>query len=166
MPTASRGGPYVPVVGCLALGGSVTGALVCAVLFGFLIPPDRGEEGVVWVLPFYGAFVGFVAVLPAVLGFWVALLLWTRSRQRSVASRAAVATASAAGTAFVFWLAVVTAATGGYGVVLGLFSGGLTAVVTVAIVGPVTVRAARRNDRAGAEREAGSARVDVHPHRP
>jgi len=147
---ASRGGPYVPVVGWLALGGTVAGAVVCGILFGFLIPPDRGEEGVVWVMPLYGAFAGFVAVLPAIVGFWAGLLLWTRTRTRSVASRAAVATVSAAGAALAFWVAVVAAMTGGYGVVLGLILGGLTAAVTATIVGPATIRAARRADRAPA----------------
>lgn len=148
MAAASRGGPYVPVVAWLALGGAVSGAVVFTLLFGFLIPPDRGEEYVVWIMPLYGAFVGFVAVLPAIVGFWAGLLSWTRTSARSVTSRAAVATTSAASAALVFWAAVVTASTGGYGVVLGLFLGGPTAVVTAAIVGPATVRAARRADRA------------------
>ncbi len=148
MAAASRGGPYVPVVAWLAVGGAVAGAVVCGLLFGFVIPPDRGEENVVWVMPLYGAFVGFVAVLPAIVGFWAGLLSWTRTAARSVSSRAAVATLSAAGAALVFWAAVVTVTTGGYGTVLGLILGGLTAVVTVAIVAPATVRAARRADRA------------------
>lgn len=46
MTPAFRGGPYAPVVGWLALGGTVAGAVVCGILFGFLIPPDRGEEDV------------------------------------------------------------------------------------------------------------------------
>lgn len=148
----SRGGPYVPVAGWLALGGTVAGAVVCGLLFGFLIPPDRGEEDVVWIMPLYGAFAGFVAVLPAIVGFWAGLLLWTRTPARSVSSRAAVATTWAAGVALVFWVAVVTATTGGYGLLVGLFLGGLTAVVTAAIVGPATVRAARRADCAAADR--------------
>lgn len=147
---AARVGPYVPVVAWLAVGGTVAGAVVCGLLFGFLIPPDRGEEYVVWVMPLYGAFVGFVAVLPAIVGFWVGLLSWTRTSARSVSSRVAVSTASASGAALVFWVAVVTAMTQGNGVVLGLFLGGLTAAVTAAVVGPVTVRAARRADRASA----------------
>ena len=34
---------------------------------GFLSPPDRGEEDVVWIVPSYGAFAGFVAMLPAIV---------------------------------------------------------------------------------------------------
>lgn len=124
MTPAFRGGPYAPVVGWLALGGTVAGAVVCGILFGFLIPPDRGEEDVVWIMPAYGAFAGFVAVVPAVVGFWVGLVSWTRTSARSVSSRAAVATASASGAALLFWVATVTATTGGYGIVLGLFLGG------------------------------------------
>ncbi|MBQ9915765.1 MAG: hypothetical protein IJO71_01020 [Microbacterium sp.] len=140
------------MVGWLALGGTVAGAVACGILFGFLIPPDRGEEDVVWIMPAYGAFAGFVAVIPAILGFWVGLVSWTRTSARSVSSRAAVATASASGAALLFWVATVTAANRGYGIVLGLFLGGLTAVVTAAIAGPTTVRAARRADRDAAGR--------------
>ncbi|ONI65514.1 hypothetical protein CSIV_04300 [Microbacterium sp. CSI-V] len=46
MAAAFRGESYVPVAGWLALAGTVAGAVVYGLLFGFLIPPDRGEEDV------------------------------------------------------------------------------------------------------------------------
>jgi hypothetical protein len=141
---------YGGVGGLLLLAGAVVGAALFFVLFGFLLPPDRGEESVVPFMPIMGAFFGGLTGLGAGAAFLLGLFGWTRRRMRSVRSRAWIGAGSAAVGAALVWISVGIAWNSVYAWAvwgpIALFSALLAAVVA----GPLTARAARRADKAEA----------------
>lgn len=51
---------YGPVIGWMFVVGVVAAGLFLFVVFAWLIPPDRGEESAIVLMPFYGGFFGAV----------------------------------------------------------------------------------------------------------
>ncbi len=43
--------------------GAIAGAVFLLVVFGLLIPPDRGEESAIVLMPFVGGFFGLITAL-------------------------------------------------------------------------------------------------------
>ena len=84
--------------------GIVVGGLFLLVVFGWLLPPDRGEEFAIVMLPAYGAFFGALTAASASVVYGISLVLWSRRRHRSIASPAWVGGLSSAAGALAFWL--------------------------------------------------------------
>jgi len=148
---------YGGVVGWLFLVGVGLGAVLMGVLFGWLIPPDRGEESVVFVMPFFGAAVGAVSATAASLGYWIGMGLLIGREGRTVASRAwGGGLASAIGAA-TLWIVYGFAMSGSYGLVVWVPTGLVCGAVAAAVAGPLTARAARRADRRAVESAGRSA---------
>jgi hypothetical protein len=139
---------YGSVIGWMFGVGIVVGGLFLLVVFGWLVPPDRGEESVIVALPAYGGFFGALTAASASLIYGICLGLWTQRRRRSIASRAWVGGLSSAAGALGFWLIFGLALSGPYGLaVWGAMFGGASAVLAMSVAGPLTARAARRADR-------------------
>lgn len=137
--------PYGAVVGWMFVVGIVAAGVFLVVVFTWLIPPDRGEADVIWLMPFLGGFFGAITAAAASLSYALALLVWTRRPGRSVGSRAAVGAAGVG--AFAFWMVFGYARSGPDGVPLWGVVGAASAVLAVLVAGPLTVRAARRTGR-------------------
>ncbi|BDV31590.1 hypothetical protein OAU46_03215 [Microbacterium terricola] len=136
---------YGSVIGWMLGVGIVVGGLFLFVVFGWLVPPDRGEESVIVVLPAYGGFFGALTAASASLTYATCLALWTRRRRRSIASRAWVGGLSSAVGALGFWLIFGFVLSGPYGLaVWGAMLGGASAILAMSVAVPLTVRAARR----------------------
>jgi hypothetical protein len=146
-------GRYGSVVAWLFAVGVAVGA-VFLLLFAWVVPPDRGEEGVIVLLPFVGAFFGAVTAGVAALGYWFALALWTRPARRSVPSRALMGAIGAGAGAMVFWIGFGFALSGAYGLPVWGVLGLICALIAALVAGPLTARAARRADRAGSAGDA------------
>ncbi len=101
---------YGRVVGQLNLFGAVVGAVLFLVVFGFLVPPDRGEESVIVFMPFVGALFGVLTSFAASVAYLVGLQLGTRNLNRSVPSLALIGAGSAAAGAALLWIGVGGAA--------------------------------------------------------
>lgn len=138
---------YGAVVGWIVGVGVAVGALLTLVVFAWLIPPDRGEEGVLAFMPVLGGFFGAMTAVAASVLYALCLALWTHRPGRSIASRAWVGALSAGGGALVFWIVFGLALSGSSGLLLGAWFGGASAVVAMLVAGPLTSRAARRADR-------------------
>ena len=136
------------VIAWLIGGGLVVGALLLLLVFGLLIPPDRGEEIAMVIVPLYGAFFGGVTGVAASLVYGASMMLWTRREDRSIASRAWVGALSAATGALAFWLVFGLALTGPVGIAVWGGIGAASAAVVIMVAGPLTARAARRTDSA------------------
>lgn len=146
---------YGTVVGWMLGAGVVAGGLLLLVVFGWLIPLDRGEESALLLMPFYGGFFGLITAGAASLAYGVCLGLWSRRPGRSIGSRAAIGTLSAGLGALAVWVLFGLASSGpaslpvwgGIGAACGLFA--------MLIAAPLTARAARRadNHRSGAPTE-------------
>ena len=138
---------YGSVIGWMLAAGAVAGAAFLLVVFGLLVPVDRGEESVIVVLPFYGGFFGALTATAASVLYGVSLSLWTLRAHRSVASRAWLGAASAAVGALGFWLVYGYALSGPYGLPVWGAIGAAAAALAVITAGPLTARAAHRADR-------------------
>jgi hypothetical protein len=134
---------YGAVIGWMFGVGVVAGALFLLVVFGWFVPPDRGEESVLLVMPFYGGFFGALAASAASLAYGLALALWTQ-RPHSVASRAWVGALSAAAGAFAFWVVFGYALSALYGLQVWAVIGAASGLLAMLTAGPLTARAARR----------------------
>ena len=66
---------YGSVIGWMFGVGIVVGGLFLLVVFGWLVPPDRGEESVIVALPAYGGLIfGLALSGPYGLAVWGAML--------------------------------------------------------------------------------------------
>lgn len=139
---------YGRVAGYLLLGGVIFGAALFLIVFGLLVPPDRGEEGVVAFMPFMGAFFGMLTALPASAACLLCLFAWTRRGIRSVRSRAWIAAGGAAAGAAVPWL-VVGIVSGPFALIVWGSLAAFCALLAAVVAGPVVARASRRADTAG-----------------
>lgn len=128
---------WMLVVGVLAAG------VFLFVLFAWLIPPDRGEESVIWVMPFYGGFFGAITAVAASLIYALALLAWNRHAARSVASCAWIGAVAAGAGAFAFWVLFGYALSGPGGLPVWSGIGGASVALAGLVAGPLTARAAR-----------------------
>lgn len=135
---------YGSVIGWMVAVGVVTAGLFLFVVFAWLIPPDRGEESVIVLLPLYGGFFGAVTATAASLTYGVGLAVWTCRPGRSVASRAWIGAVAAGVGAFGFWVLFGYALSGPYGLPVWSGVGGASAVLGLLVAGPLTARAARR----------------------
>jgi hypothetical protein len=140
---------YGAVVGWMFAVGVVVGGLSLLALFGLLIPPDRGEEAAIALMPFYGGFFGALTAAAASLAYGLCLLLWTRRTGRSIASRAWVGALSAGAGALGFWVIFGLARSGPYGLSVWGLIGAVAALIAMLVAGLLTGRAARRRDRGG-----------------
>ncbi|WP_127474474.1 hypothetical protein [Microbacterium sulfonylureivorans] len=139
---------YGSVVGWMVGVGAAVGGLFLFIVFGWLVPPDRGEEFAIVMLPAYGGFFGALTAASASLIYAICLALWTRRRDRSIASRGWVGGLSSAFGALTFWLVFGLAMSGPYGLVVwGAMFGAVSAILAMSVAGPLTARAARRADR-------------------
>ncbi len=138
---------YARVVWTLVIVGTVVGGLLFFVVFGFLLPPDRGEESAVPIVVVFGVVLGAATGVAASLGFALAVWVWTRGPARSPASIAAMAALGAGGGVALSWAAYGLATWtigawtvwGAIAVVLGLLA--------AAVAAPATARAVRRAER-------------------
>jgi hypothetical protein len=135
---------YGAVIGWMLAVGAVVAGLLLLVVFGLLIPPDRGEESAIALMPFYGAFFGAVTAAAAALIYGVCLAVWTRRRARSVASQAWVGAVAAGAGAAAFWLVFGYALSGAYGMPVWGTVAAASAILAMSVAGPLTARAARR----------------------
>ena len=135
---------YGSVIGWMFAVGVVAAGAFLFVVFAWLIPPDRGEEFAIVLMPFYGGFFGAVTATAASLIYGVGLVVWTRRPGRSVASRAWSGAVAAGGGAFAFWALFGYALSGPYGLPVWISIGGASAVLALLVAGPLTARAARR----------------------
>lgn len=124
--------------------GIIAAALLLLVVFAWLVPPDRGEESALWLIPFYGAFFGALTAAAAGVLYGLALIIWTRRSGRSVRSRAWIGAVGAGIGAFAFWLLYGYVLSGTHGVPVWSGVGGGAGVVAMLVAGPLTARAARR----------------------
>lgn len=138
---------YGSVIGWMFAVGVVTAGLFLFVVFAWLLPPDRGEEFAVVLMPVYGGFFGAVTAAAASAVYGVGLALWTRRPGRSVASRAWVGAAAAGVGAFGFWVLFGYAVSGPFALPLWSGVGGASAALALLVAGPLTARAARRAPR-------------------
>lgn len=136
---------YSGVVGWLIAVGAVVGAVLLLLVFGWLVPSDRGEESAVAVMPFIGAFLGALTAAAAGVVYVPCLTLWNRRSGRTVASRARVGGLSAGAGALALWVVVGFAVRSPYGLPVWTAIGGASAVVALLVAGPLTARAARRS---------------------
>jgi hypothetical protein len=139
---------YGGVAGLLILIGSIIGAALFFLVLGILVPPDRGEESVITVLPFMGAFVGAANSLAAAVAYLLGMFGWTRRAGRSVRSRAWIGAGSAAAGAALVWVGFGIAWNSGYAWAVWGAIAVFTALLAAVVAGPLTARAARRADRA------------------
>ncbi|WP_336632484.1 MULTISPECIES: hypothetical protein [unclassified Microbacterium] len=135
---------YGAVVGWMFVVGIVAAGLFLFVVFAWLVPPDRGEEDAVWLMPFFGGFFGALDAAAASLSYALALLGWTRRPGRSVGSRAGVGAVAAGVGALAFWMVFGYARSGPDALPVWSVVGAASAVLAVLVAGPLTVRAARR----------------------
>ena len=132
----------------MLVAGAVVGAAFLLV-FGLLLPPDRGEESALLVMPFFGAFFGVLSAATAGALYAIALWLWTRGISRSVASRSWIGAFSAGLGAFGLWLLLGLKLSGVYGLPVWGSLGVVCAVLAMLIAAPLTAHAARRADALG-----------------
>ncbi|MET0297024.1 MAG: hypothetical protein ABW024_06455 [Microbacterium sp.] len=137
---------YGGVIGWLFVVGAGLGAAMMTVLFGWLIPPDRGEESVVFAMPLFGAAVGAVSALAASAGYWIGEGFWIRKAVRTVASRAWVGGLAAGAGVATFWIVYGFAMSGGFGLVVWIPIGVICGLIALIVATPLTARAARRAD--------------------
>lgn len=135
---------YGAVIGWMFAVGIVAAGLFLLVVFGWLIPPDRGEEFAIALMPFYGGFFGALTAAAASLLYGLCLVVWARRASRSVASRAWVGALAAGAGALAFWVIFGFALSGSYGLPVWSGIGGASAVLAMVVAGPLTSRAARR----------------------
>ena len=135
---------YGSVIGWMFVVGVVAAAVLLLVVFAWLVPPDRGEESAIVLMPFYGGFLGAVTATAANVAYGVGLVVWTRRAGRSVASQAWVGAVAAGAGAFGFWALFGYAVSGMPGLPVWSGVGGASAVLALLIAGPLTARAARR----------------------
>lgn len=138
---------YGGVVGWIFVIGVLLGAAVMFVLFGWLVPPDAGEEAAVVLMPFIGAIVGAFSALAASLGYGLAIASWTRRPGRTLTSRATIGGAGAGGGILVLWIGYGLATSGGFGLIVWVPIALACAVIASIVTIPLTARAARRADR-------------------
>jgi len=138
---------YGAVIGWLVAVGVVVGGLFFLAVFGWLIPPDRGEESAIALMPIVGGIFGALTAAAASLIYGLCLKLWIHRRGRSIASRAWVGALSAGAGALVFWTVFGLVRSGPDGVRAWSVIGVAAAAVAALVAGPLTARAARRADR-------------------
>lgn len=138
---------YGSVIGWMFVVGIAAAGLFLLVVFAWLIPPDRGEESALWLMPFYGGFFGALTAAAASLAYALVLIFWTRRAGRSVGSHAWMGGAAAGVGALAFWVVFGSALSGPYGSPVWGGIGGASAVLALSVAGPLTVRAARRASR-------------------
>ena len=137
---------YGRVILWLLAAGAIVGAAFLLV-FGLLVPPDRGEESALLVVPFIGAFFGVLTAAAASALYGFALWLWTRPARRSVASRSWLGAAAAGIGVLGFWLVFGFMLSGTYGLPVWGKLGAVGAGLAMVLAGPLTARASRRADR-------------------
>lgn len=135
---------YGSVIGWIFVVGIVAAGLFLFVVFTWLIPPDRGEESAIWLMPFYGGFFGAVTAAAVSLVYSLALLVWTRRPGHSVTSLAWIGAVAAGLGAFGFWVLFGYALSGPYGLPVWSGIGGASSLLALLVAGPLTARAARR----------------------
>jgi len=135
---------YGSVIAWMLVIGTLAAGLFLFVVFAWLIPPDRGEESVIWFMPFYGGFFGAITAAVASLIYGLVLVVWTRQPGRSVASRAWIGAVAAGTGAFAFWVIFGYVLSGPYGLPVWGGIGGASAALALLVAGPLTARAARR----------------------
>lgn len=135
---------YGSVIGWMFVIGIVAAGLFLFIVFGWLIPPDRGEQSAIVLMPFYGGFFGAITAAVASLFYSVALGSWIRRPGRSVTSRGAVGAIAAGTGALVFWLVLGYSLSGVYGLPVWGGIGAGSAAFAVLVAAPLTVRASRR----------------------
>jgi hypothetical protein len=150
---------YGGVMGSLVLVGVGLGAVLMSVVFGWLVPPDRGEESVIFLMPFFGGVVGAVSAIAASVGYWCGVGFWVRRAGRTVASRAWVGGLAAGVGVATLWIMCGFTMSGGHGLVVWVPVGSFCGLIALAVATPLTVRAARR---AGSE-EVGSVEPSSDP---
>jgi heme exporter protein D len=139
---------YGRVIIWLLAVGAVVGAAFFLVIFGLFIPPDRGEESVLVLIPFLGACFGLFAATASSVLYGLGVWLWTRGVARSVASRAWVGAGSAGFGVLALWLVFGFLRSGTYGLPVWGGIGVASAALAMLVAGPLTARAARRADAA------------------
>lgn len=137
-------GTYGRVIGWILAVGTSVGGVFLLVVFGLFIPVDRGEESAILLMPFVGAFFGFVTALVSSATYYVGLFVWTRRPHRSVSSRGWLGASCAALGALGFWLSFGFTLSGWSGVPVWGGIGVAAAILASLIAGPLTVRAAHR----------------------
>ncbi len=137
---------YGTVIGWMLGVGTVAGGLLLLVVFGWLIPLDRGEESALVLMPFYGGFLGLITAVVASSTYGVCLGLWSRRPSRSIGSRAVIGALSAGVGALALWVLFGLAWSGADGLMVWVGIGAACALFAMLIAGPLTARAARRAD--------------------
>lgn len=135
---------YGRVIGWMLAIGAIAGALFLLVLFGFLVPPDRGEESAIALMPFVGGFFGLITALVSGATYYMGLSLWTRRPHRSVKSRTWLGAACAALGALGFWLLFGFTLSSWPGVPVWGGIGAASGSVAALVAGPLTARSAQR----------------------
>lgn len=135
---------YGRVIGWMLAIGVIAGAVFLLVVFGLLIPPDRGEESAIVLMPFVGGFFGLITALVSSATYYLGLFLWTRRPHRTGSSRAWLGAACAAFGAVGFWLIFGFTLSNWPGVPVWGGIGVVAGILAALIAGPLTTRAAQR----------------------
>lgn len=134
------------MIGWLFVIGIVTAAVFLFIVFMWLVPPDRGEESALVLVPFYGAFFGALTAAAASTLYATCMILWTRGPNRSIASRAWLGAFSAGIGALAFWIIFGFSLSGASGIPVWSGVGAGSAALAMLTAGPFTSRASRRAD--------------------
>lgn len=137
---------YGPVVGWMFVVGVVAAGLFLFAVFAWLIPPDRGEESALVLIPVYGGFFGALTAAAASALYVVSLMLWTRGARRSIASRVWLGALSSGVGALAFWVILGFILSGASGLPVWSGIGAGSALLATLTAGVFTARASRRAD--------------------
>lgn len=135
---------YGRVIGWMLAVGAIAGAVFLLVVFGLLIPVDRGEESAIVIMPFVGGFFGLITALVSSATYYLGLFVGTRRPHRSVSSRAWLGAACAALGALGFWLIFGFTLCSWPGVPVWGGIGAAAGILAALIAGPLTAQAAKR----------------------
>lgn len=135
---------YGRVIGWMLAVGAIAGAVFLLIVFGLLIPVDRGEESAIIHMPFVDGFFGLVTALVSSAAYYLSLFLWTRRPHWTIRSRAWLGAACAALGAVGFWLIFGFTLTSWPGGPVWGGIGAAAGMLAALIAGPLTTLAAQR----------------------